>query len=308
MQKRKAVNGFFGLLGWGLLASLTACGNSDPANVAEVNGQLISHAQWQAVLRANALLTGKLPNFSPQWKTYQVKTYADQLAVVYYSQKKHWLSPTMAKSEAQAKIQQVLNREHLTLTQALNRYHLTAPDLKNYVTQQEWLLAAFNHATSHVPAPSLNEITQYYHSHQDQFLTPKEVLAREIVVKNASLAQSVMQQYKRGAHFQALAQKFSIDHQNALSGGEMGWVPIPAHSTSPTIQFLRAHSPGQEGIVHMHLGYAIIEVQAEQGGKPLPLNHTTEAGIRTELWNQHKTQVFDHWSQPIIRQAHVRIF
>ncbi|WP_053959572.1 peptidylprolyl isomerase [Sulfobacillus thermosulfidooxidans] len=308
MQSRKAVNGLVGLLFWGLLGLLTACGAADPANVAEVDGQLISNAQWQAVLRANALLTGKLPNFSPQWKTYQVKTYADQVAVAHYSQKKHWLSPTMAASEAQAKIQQVLRREHLGLPQALNRYHLTSSALKNYVTQQVWLLAAFNHVTSHVPAPSLTEISQYYHTHQDQFVTPKEVLAREIVVKNASLAQSVSQQYKHGAHFQALAQKFSIDHQNALSGGEMGWVSIPAHSPSPTIQFLRAHSPGQEGIVHMHLGYAIIEVQAKQGGKPLPLNHTVEAGIRSELWNQSKTQVFDHWSQPIIRQAHVRIF
>ena len=290
------------------LIAMTAGCSKRPAGVAEVNGKPITQGQWTNTLKANALLTGSSPNFSPRWTRYQVKTLADQIAVIHYSQKRHWLSSTKANQEAWANIRQALSRQHLTLTQALNRYHLTRSALLSCVAQQMWLIAAFNQGTKTVKPPSAAQLTGYYRTHLAEFMTPRTVLAREIIVKDLPQAQHILRQYTQGALFLALAQKYSLDSHSALSGGEMGWVSVPAHSASPTMQFLESHSPGQEGIVHMHLGYAIIDVQAEQGGKPLPLDHTTQAGIRTALWNQEKTHAFDQWSQPIIRQAHVRIF
>ncbi|POB09945.1 MAG: hypothetical protein C7B44_02620 [Sulfobacillus thermosulfidooxidans] len=296
---------------WGLAlgVALAGCGSSPSQTLAIVNGEKITQAQWDTILRSNALMTGQTPNFDPRWQKPQLSTYANQLAIIQYSQHHHWLTPQAATTQASATIAQAV-RAHFgnraALFAVLHRYQIGPGDLMSYVKSQMWLMAAFHHVTQKVPAPSATAVQAFYAHHLSEFQTPKEVLAREIVLPSSSQAASVMYQWTHGAHFAALAQKYSIDRANRMAGGTMGWVWVKGDVTSPSQVFLAEHSPGHSGIVHTRLGYAIIEVQAVQGGTPLPLS-TAFNGAKEQLWQASRSNVFDQWSAPIIRRAHVTL-
>lgn len=288
---------------------VSGCGSKTQSAVAEVNGVPISAVQWDSALRGNALMNGERPNMTPALEKVQLSTYADQVAVMQYSQKQHWLTPQKASAEAGAAIAQAV-RAHFgnrtSLFALLHRYQVGPKNLVGYVAGQMWLIAAFDHVTQPVPQPSLQDIQTYYQHHPQQFVTPTAVLAREIVMPTAAEAASVMSRWAHGARFTALAQKYSSDRSNRDSGGTMGWVLASLNPLTPTNAFLLGHSAGHSGIVHTRLGYAIIEVQAVQGGTPLPLSEAAQ-GVKEQLWRAARAQAFDQWSRTIIRRADVKL-
>ncbi len=285
------------------------CGHTGPVAVASVQGQTVTQAQWQQALRANALLTHTRLGARAEGDRAQVLAYAGQLAVVRYAQRQHWLTPANATAESKSAVAKALADHypgHVDIQAVLGRYHLRQSSLMAYMRSQMWLLAAYEHATAKTPHPTSQQVSRYYRAHPAQFITPRQVLARDIVLPSQTQAEDVLSLWRHGSPFAVLAQKYSTDHANRMAGGTLGWKAVAASPSAGTAGFLSHHGPGHSGIVHTRFGYAIIEVQAVQGGVPISLSQAS-SGISVWLWGQARESAFDRWSASIIHRADVRI-
>ena len=68
-----------------------------------------------------------------------------------------------------------------------------------------------------------DELKQYYLTHQKEFVIPREVKARHIVVKTEEEAKGILKELKNGGDFEELAKKYNIDGTRER-GGYLGWV------------------------------------------------------------------------------------
>lgn len=68
-----------------------------------------------------------------------------------------------------------------------------------------------------------DEIESYYKEHQDQFITPKSVQAKHILVEKEEDARKIFQEIKEGSiHFEEAAKKYSTCPSKAR-GGDLGY-------------------------------------------------------------------------------------
>jgi hypothetical protein len=272
-------------------------------------GGPVSAMQWQQALRANALMTHTRPRSQAAVEKSQVLMYAEQLVIVGYAQDHRWLTPRRATAQADSAVAHILSQHYGTgtsLCAVLSRYALSKPSLMAYVRSQMWLLAAFGHVTSSTPMPTSQQISQFYAAHRSQFVTPRQVLGREIVLSSEAQAEDVLGLWQHGSPFAVLAQKYSTNQSNRMAGGTLGWQSVSPSPSSASAGFLDRHAPDQSGIVHTRFGYAIIEVQAVQGGKAISPSQAAR-GVSAQLWSLAKTSAFDQWSAAIIHRADVRI-
>ena len=69
---------------------------------------------------------------------------------------------------------------------------------------------------------SSDSLKSYYVNNRDRFRTQAEIRLSGILVDNATLADSVRASLERGAPFDEQARQFSIQHQTAQQGGDLG--------------------------------------------------------------------------------------
>ncbi|MGA1875088.1 MAG: peptidylprolyl isomerase [bacterium] len=72
-----------------------------------------------------------------------------------------------------------------------------------------------------------DEYRKYYEEHKNdpQFMNiPERVKVKHILLNDAALADSLLEQVKKGADFGKLAQKHSIDRFSAENGGDLGYI------------------------------------------------------------------------------------
>ena len=91
----------------------------------------------------------------------------------------------------------------------------------------------------------------------------KEYHSRHILVDDEAQAKSLIAQIKKGAKFEALAQKYSKDPGSGKQGGDLGWVdPVTAGFVPEFTQALQALKKGQmtQTPVGSQFGYHIIKL------------------------------------------------
>ncbi|MCY0864889.1 MAG: peptidylprolyl isomerase [Sulfobacillus sp.] len=309
------------LVGIGVVAAtalmIAGCGTTSsptaaPKPLAVVNGQAITESDWQVAVAATNLLQGVTLPTGASAKKQQVKELASEIAVEQWALKHHLITEAKAHQEATQFLDEnvALALGGTTAMQStLKHYHLTTATLTNFLTQQMVLQAAFAQETAKVPAVSASTAEAYYKAHPSQFQTPAQVLVRHILVKQKSLAESILAQVEadHGANFAALAKKYSIDTGTKDKGGSLGWVDTGAASgfVQPFYEEMDKLKPGQFGIAHSQFGYHVIEVEAEKPATLEPFS-SVESQIEQQLTQNQKYQQFQTFSNGIVKTAHVR--
>ncbi|MDX8380509.1 MAG: peptidylprolyl isomerase [Ghiorsea sp.] len=80
----------------------------------------------------------------------------------------------------------------------------------------------WNH--SDLKHPTAKEIKVYYESHLDEFIIPKQIHARHILVADKQTAVEIIKQVKANPEsFPTLAAQFSIDDSTKGRGGDLNW-------------------------------------------------------------------------------------
>ncbi|MBN1917066.1 MAG: peptidyl-prolyl cis-trans isomerase [Verrucomicrobia bacterium] len=131
-----------------------------------------------------------------------------------------------------SQIKRILLAEGLTIEQYLEKYKMTYRGLFREV-QDDILYAGFRQIEI---APRVNispsEIGAYYEAHKDdeEFVSPAQVHAHEIVLMGSDLAKSrakaeeALQLLRNGAAFDVVARKYSENPRVAQTGGDLGWI------------------------------------------------------------------------------------
>ncbi len=116
-------------------------------------------------------------------------------------------------------------------------------------------------------------------------------------------------QLRAGASFRALAENYSEDPRTALSGGDMGFIPLSALNADPTLKkIVTSLKPGQiSGIVQTRSGYHIVKLLGiEKAGQRTLSDPQVVATIRNTLMSE-KTQLLKAAFLEVLRdRAHVR--
>lgn len=135
--------------------------------------------------------------------------------------------------------------------------------------------------------PKLSDaaLKAYYQKHYVGKKQPKEVKARQILVKTKARAEKIITQLNNGAKFSALAVKDSID-PGAKNGGELGWF-TKDEMVKPFADAAFALKPGTytKTPVQSQFGWHIIESEGQRQ-KPVPDFDSVKGQIREKVANQ----------------------
>lgn len=164
-----------------------------------------------------------------------------------------------------------------------------------------------------VPQPTQQQIEQYYHDHQSQYMQPEEVDSRHILISvpaNATpqqvdaaraKAESILKQLKNGADFAALAKKYSDDPGSKDKGGELGFVQrgtmVPSFDNAIFTQPIGALT-----IVKSQYGFHIVQVEARKPAHEQPLNEVLPE-IQATLIQQQTAAAESKYAQQLTSEA-----
>ena len=103
------------------------------------------------------------------------------------------------------------------------------------------------------------EIKEFYDSHKDDFKTPALWRASHILVGTEEQAKSMLSELAKGASFEELAKKYSID-ATANRGGDVGFFRMGQLIPEFEKVCLKLNKGETSGIVHTQFGYHIIKL------------------------------------------------
>ena len=309
-MKMAAMAGTVGLLG----TAAAACG-SHPAAAAKplavINGQALTKADWQAAVNATDLLQGVSMATTKTAEKQQVKQLATEIAVEQYALQHHWITKTKAASEAKTFVKQNATTAlggTKQMEATLKKQHLSVATFTQFMTQQMELQAAFARATKGLKPVTKAQALNYYNTHKSSFPQPAQDEMRMILVKQKSLAESIMKQLENGGSWKTLAAKYSLDPASKSKGGEYGWVDTGPQSNFVTsfYQEMDKLKAGQYGIAHTQYGYHVIEVQATKPAGTQPFSKVSNE-IESGLQQQQQDKTFQTFSNNIAKKFHIKL-
>ena len=107
------------------------------------------------------------------------------------------------------------------------------------------------------------DLQKFYDQNKDKFNSGDQVRASHILVKSENEAQDILGQIKKGANFEALAKKNSVDSAGA-KGGDLGW--FGKGSMIPEFEkVVFSLKEGElSGVVKTQFGYHIIKLTGKR--------------------------------------------
>ena len=127
------------------------------------------------------------------------------------------------------------------------------------VAQQSALVGAFvqDHFAKH---PISEDDIKLEYENLKKLTSEKEYKSRHILVKDEATAKSIAAKLKKGAKFDALAKKQSLDAGSAINGGDLGW-SMPSNFVPPFAAALKDLAKGKVSApVQSEFGWHIIRL------------------------------------------------
>jgi foldase protein PrsA len=272
-----------------LCFSLAACNNGGGGNVAAVNGQGISRADFDHKLES-----------SPAAKQVLGQLVQQQLLDQYARDKK--IEATQAeidkkRDDTKARMQPG------QFEQVVKSQGLTDADL-NQIFKQQVVIEKAVAPQVHV---SESDIKAYFDKNHTLFDKPAQVRARHILVADAAKAKEVLAKIKAGGSWDALAKQYSTDPSSKDKGGELGFFGR-GQMVGPFQDAAFGANVGQVvGPVKSPFGYHIIQVEEK---KPAQKGSFASAHdtIKTQLTQQQQGTVVPVFLQKLRADAKIEIY
>jgi foldase protein PrsA len=258
------------LLGFSI-AGCAAGASSGGGDVASVNGDKISRAEFDSKLEAG-----------PQGKAVLNQLVQGLLIDQYAKQNNIDISDAdVAKKEDEIKSKYPPGQ----FEQILKSQNLTEDDVKRILRQQ---LVVEKAVASSIKVSDA-DVSSYLAKNHATLDTSAQVRARHILVADLATANKVEAELKGGADFAAEAKKYSTDPSSKDKGGELGFFSkgqmVPAFQDAAFSQPLNVVGPP----VKSPFGYHIIEVEEK---KPAQVATVANSGdkIKQTLTQQQEQQ------------------
>jgi peptidyl-prolyl cis-trans isomerase C len=149
------------------------------------------------------------------------------------------------------------------------------------------------------------EMKDFYNKNLDKFKTGEQIRASHILVKSEAEAKDILSQLKKGASFEDLAKKYSVDGA-APKGGDLGW--FSKGSMIPDFeQVAFGMKPGEtSGIVKTKFGYHIIKVTGKRPAGTRSFEEVKDQ-IKAALLPQKQQEVFKKLKEDLKKDAKINI-
>lgn len=131
------------------------------------------------------------------------------------------------------------------------------------------------------------ELKEFYDSNRDDFKTPPLWRASHILVSGEDQAKVILDELAKGASFEELARKYSID-ATATRGGDIGFFRIGQLVPEFEKAALKLEKGQTSGILHTQFGYHIIKLTDKR--EPVPESYEkVRAALEAEI-KKHKRE------------------
>ena len=272
-----------------LCVSLVACNSGGGGNVAAVNGQGISRADFDHKLES-----------SPSAKQVLGQMVQAQLLDQYAADKK--IDVTQAeidkkKDETKARMQPG------QFDQVVKSQGLTDADL-NQIFKQQVVIEKAVAPQMHV---SESDIKTYFDKNRTLFDKPAQVRARHILVADEPKAKEVLAKLKAGGSWDALAKQYSTDPASKDKGGELGFFGR-GQMVGPFQDAAFGAKVNQiVGPVKSPFGYHIIQVEEKKPAQPASFASAHDT-IKTQLTQQQQGTAVPPFLQKLRTDAKIDIY
>jgi foldase protein PrsA len=271
------------------LAFAGCSGGSSSSNVASVNGQDISRADYDAKLEAG-----------PQGKA--VLTQLVQGALIDQYAKDNHVDVTDA--DVDKKIDDYKSKYPAgQFDSILKSQNLTMDDVRKIVRQQLTVTKAVD-ANVKVSDADIKAYLDKNHATLD---TPEQVQAKHILVADLATANKVEAELKAGANFADEAKKYSTDPSSKDKGGDLGFFGkgqmVPSFQAAAFSQPIGVVGPP----VKSPFGYHIIVVEAK---KPKTIATLANSGdkIKAQLMQTQEQQQIPQFLAGLRSKATIQIY
>jgi foldase protein PrsA len=278
-----------------LCVSLAACNNSSTGggsaggNVASVNGQAITHADFDHKLES-----------SPAAK--QVLTQMVQQALIdqYARDKKVDVSQAeIDKKETETKAKFPAGQ----FEQILKQQSLTEQDVQ-LILKQQLILEKAIAPQIHI---SESDIKAFFDKNRAQFDKPEQIRARHILTVDEGKAKEVLAKVKAGGNWDALAKEYSTDPGSKDKGGELGFFGR-GQMVAPFEKAAFAAGVNQIiGPVKSPFGYHVIQVEEKKPATKASLAAVHDQ-IKQQLTQQQQAQQVPLFLQQLRSGAKIEVY
>jgi foldase protein PrsA len=289
MSRKLRAAGAFGTAA--LCVSLAACstGSAGGGNIAAVNGQNITRADFDHRLESNPAAR-------------QTLTQLVQTALISQYAKNNKVDVSQAditKRENEIKAKYPPGQ----FEQILKQQGLTEQDVQTILSQQIVLEKAV--------APQVHvsdaDVKAYFDKNHAQYDKPEQVHARHILVADLATANQVEAKLKAGGDFAALAKQYSTDPSSKDKGGDLGY--FGRGQMVP--QFQDAAFGAKVGTitapVKSPFGYHIIQVLDKKPAQKATFASVKDQ-IRQQLTQQQESQAIPAFLQQLRATAKIDVY
>ena len=270
-------------------SALAACGSGGGGNIAAVNGQNITRADFDKKLES-----------SPAGK--QVLTQLVQQSLVDQYGKDNKIDVTQAeidKKETDIKSKYPAGQ----FEQILKQQGLTEADVQQILKQQIIIEKAV--------APQVkvadSDIKAYFDKNHTTLDKPEQVRARHILVADVKTANDVYAKLKAGGKFEDLAKQYSTDPSTKDKGGELGF--FGKGQMVPAFQDAAFNSPvgAITKPVKSPFGYHVIQVEEKKPAIKATLASAHDT-IKTTLTQQQQAQQIPVFLNQLRSKANITVY
>lgn len=267
-------------------ASLAAC--SGGGNIATVNGQAISKADFDSKLESSPAALG----------TLQTMVREDLINQYAKDNNINVSDADIQKKEDELKA----NFPNGSWDDMLKARGLTETDVKNALREQ----IIIDQAVGKDVKVSDAQIKQYFDKNHASFDKPEQVQARHILVPDLATANKVEAELKSGKNFADVAKQYSMDPGSKDKGGELGTFRrgqmVPAFDQAAfSLPVGQISKP-----VKSPFGYHIIQVESKDPGQKATLANTHDR-IADMLRQQQEAPLIQPFLQNLQAKANIQV-
>jgi foldase protein PrsA len=271
------------------ISGCSSGGSSDGGNVASVNNQNITRAEYDSKLEAG-----------PQGKAV-LNQLVQSALIDQYAADNHI---TISDSDIQARENEIKAKyppgQFETI---LKQQNLTETDVQNILRQQLIIEKAVGADVKISDA----DVKAYLDKNHATLDTGEQVRAKHILVADQGLANQIEAKLKAGGDFAALAKQYSTDPSSKDKGGELGFFSkgqmVPAFQNAAFSQAINVVGPP----VKSPFGYHIIVVEEKKPAQIASMSNSADK-IRKILQQQQQQQEIPKFLEGLRAKANIVVY
>ena len=278
----------------------------DPSVIADVNGEVITRADFEAQLAREAQSMEGGPRTPEQMAPYKqalLDTLTEHLLLL---QAANAAGISVSSEEVDRRVL-ALSSEYPagTFDEALAQSQTTRAALIRSTREALTIEKLLQQQLFARIAVTEEQIRRYYDEHVDDFAEPEQVHAQQIVVKGLDEAKRIQQQLWQGKKFSDLARRYSLSADGRV-GGDLGFFARGQMPPAFDEVVFKLSVGGTSEVVSTEYGFHLFKVLDKRPPKKRELNEV-RAAIEHKLVEELRVDAQHKYTESLRAAAQIKL-